>query len=312
MSRAAPPQTATVVASFGRHYAVRGDADGQTLNAVTRGKRGSLATGDRVEIHALGSGQAVIDRVQPRRNEFKRSDVFRTKLIAANIDQAGVVIAAEPPFSEELLLRVLLAAGAERVPIALIVNKHDLAEARAAIEPRIAAYRALGYPVFDCAASADPAATRAALLPWLRGRTTLLLGQSGMGKSTLVNCLVPDAQLRTQAISQALASGRHTTTFTRLFPLPEGDGDGAIIDSPGFQNFGLDHLSASERVHAMPEFAPLLGHCRFHNCTHAEEPGCAIRAAAERGEIDPLRYRLFIRLESEEQAQARRMPGGRG
>lgn len=308
MSRAAVHLAATVVASFGRHYAVRTDADGRTLNAVTRGKRGSLATGDRVDIHELGSGQAVIDRVQPRRNEFKRSDVFRTKLIAANIDQAGVVIAAEPPFSEELLLRVLLAAEAEGVPIALIVNKHDLAGARAAIEPRIAVHRALGYPVFDCAAAADPEGTRRTLGPWLQGRTTLLLGQSGMGKSTLVNCLVPDAQLRTQAISQALASGRHTTTFTRLFPLP-GEGGGCIIDSPGFQNFGLDHLSHSQRVHAMPEFRPLLGHCRFHNCTHDEEPGCAIRAAVEQGEIDSLRYRLFVRLQLEEQAQARRMPG---
>ena len=299
---------ATIVASYGRHFAVRTDDDGATLSAVTRGKRGSLATGDRVRVHPLGSGQAVIDAVDPRRNEFKRSDAFRTKLIAANIDQAGVVIAAEPPFSEELLLRVLLAAEAEGVPIALVVNKHDLADARAAIEPRIAAYRALGYPVFDCAAGNAPDETRSVLLPWLRGRTTLLLGESGMGKSTLVNCLVPDAQLRTQAISQALASGRHTTTFTRLFELP-GDGAGRIIDSPGFQNFGLDHLSESERVHAMPEFRPLLGQCRFHNCSHRDEPGCAIRAAVDAGGVDAIRYRLFLRVAGDGRAQARRAPG---
>ena len=298
---------ATIVASYGRHFAVRSDTDGSTLSAVTRGKRGSLATGDRVRIAGLGSGQAVIDSVAPRRNEFKRSDAFRTKLLAANIDQAGVVIAAEPPFSEELLLRVLLAAEAEGIPIALVVNKRDLGAARAAIEPRIAAYRALGYPVFDCAAGTEPDATRSLLGPWLEGRTTLLLGESGMGKSTLVNCLVPDAQLRTQAISQALASGRHTTTFTRLFQLP--DDAGCLIDSPGFQNFGLDHLSDSQRVHGMPEFRPLLGQCRFHNCSHGDEPGCAIRAAAESGAIDGIRYRLFLRVAAECRAQARRLPG---
>jgi ribosome biogenesis GTPase len=166
----------------------------------------------------------------------------------------------------------------------------------------VAAYRALGYPVFDCAAKAAPDATRAALGPWLAGRTTLLLGQSGMGKSTLVNCLVPDASLRTQEISEALASGRHTTTFTRMFELPGG---GAIIDSPGFQTFGLEHLSDSQRVHAMPELRELLGRCRFSNCTHRDEPGCAIRTAAETGAIDARRYQLFARLVEEARVTAR-------
>jgi len=297
-ARAAP---ALVVASYGRHYVVRLD-DGTTLAAVTRGKRGDVGVGDRVRIAALGSGQAVIDAITPRRNEFKRSDAFRTKLLAVNVDQVAVVIAAHPPFSEELLLRVLVAAEAEGIAAALIVNKSDLAAERAGIEPRIAAYRALGYPVFDCAAKADPDATRAALTPWLAGRTTLLLGQSGMGKSTLVNCLVPDASLRTQAISEALSSGRHTTTFTRMFELP---GAGAIVDSPGFQTFGLEHLSDSQRVHAMPELRPRLGRCRFANCTHRDEPGCAIRAAAAAGEIDARRYELFARLVDEAQLTAR-------
>ena len=285
---------ALVLASFGRHFVVRTE-DGRELAAVARGRRTDIATGDRVAVGALGSGQAVIERTEPRRNEFKRSDAFRVKRIAANLDQVGVVVAPEPPFSEELLLRVLLAAEAEHIAVALVVNKHDLAVARAAIEPRIAVYRALGYPVFDCAAKRAPEQTRALLAPWLRDRTTLLLGQSGMGKSTLVNCLVPDAGLRTRSISEALAAGRHTTTFTRLFALPDAGG-GAIIDSPGFQTFGLEHLSASQREHAMPEFVPLLGRCRFHNCSHRDEPGCAVRAAAESGAIDERRYRLFLRV----------------
>jgi len=291
---------ATVIAGFGRQLLVRNDA-GEQMNAVTRGRNAQVAVGDRVRIAALGSGQAVIDAVDPRRNEFKRSDAARTKRIAANVDQAGVVVAPQPPFSEELLLRVLLAARAEGIPTALIVNKCDLHDARAAIEDRIAVYRGLDYPVLECSARADPEGTRAVLRPWLAGHDTLLLGQSGMGKSTLINCLVPDAGLRTREISEALGSGRHTTTFTRMFALPGAEG-GRIIDSPGFQSFGLGHLSESQRVHAMPEFAPLIGRCRFHNCTHRDEPDCAIRAAADEGRIDALRYRLFVRIADGERA----------
>lgn len=292
-----------MIAGFGRQLLVRSDA-GEQMNAVTRGRNAQVAVGDRVRIAVLGSGQAVIEAVEPRRNELKRSDAARTKRIAANVDQAGVVIAPHPPFSEELLLRVLLAARADAIPVALIVNKCDLREARAAIEDRIAVYRGLDYPVLECSARADPEGARALLRPWLAGRSTLLLGQSGMGKSTLVNCLVPDAGLRTREISEALGSGRHTTTFTRMFELP-GAAGATIIDSPGFQSFGLEHLSESQRAHAMPEFVPLLGRCRFHNCTHRDEPGCEIRAAAADGRIDALRYRLFARIADEARASGR-------
>jgi ribosome biogenesis GTPase len=163
----------------------------------------------------------------------------------------------------------------------------------AAIELRLAVYESLGYPVVRIAAKAEPDATRERLRPLLGGRTTLLLGQSGMGKSTLVNLLVPDAALATQAISEALQTGRHTTTFTRAFDLAGG---GRLIDSPGFQVFGLAHLSTSELEHGLREFEPLLGRCRFHNCTHRHEPGCAIRAAVASGAIDTRRFALYTQL----------------
>jgi len=292
---------AIVAASFGRLFYVRTPGrNAPDRVAVTRGKRTDLCVGDEVEIALIGEDQAVIETLRPRRTLLQRSDRWRSKLLAANVDQIGVVIAGEPPFSEPLLLRVLIAAEAAGIAVALIVNKCDRSEATAAIRPRIDAYRALGYPVLEISAGPAPQETRAALHDWLSSRTTLLLGQSGMGKSTLVNTLVPDAELRTQAISQVLSSGKHTTTFSRLFDVPaEVADDARIIDTPGFQTFGLAHLSDSQRVHAMREFVPLLGQCRFYNCSHRDEPGCAIREAAQAGRIDELRYRLFTRLEAD-------------
>jgi ribosome biogenesis GTPase len=286
---------ATVLAAHGRQFLLRLD-DGGDRVAVTRGRRADVVAGDRVAWRELGAGQAVIEDVLPRANLLRRSDARREKALAANLDQAAVVISGEPPFSEELLVRVLVAAEREGIGCLLLATKADVPHAMAAIEPRLAVYETLGYPVLRIAAKAEPEATRARLAPVLGGRTTLLLGQSGMGKSTLVNLLVPGAALATQAISEALQTGRHTTTFTRAFDL---EGGGRLIDSPGFQVFGLSHLSTSELEHAEREFGPLLGQCRFHNCTHRHEPGCAIRAAVDDGRIDPRRHALYVQLRDE-------------
>jgi len=293
---------ATVEARHGHRLLVLPDG-GARLTAVTRGRRNDLTVGDRVQVRELGAGQAVIESVLPRRNLIQRSDAWRAKPLAANVDQVAVVIAPSPPFSDDLLSRVLIEAGAQDVPVALIANKADLFAASPQIEPRLALYRSLGYPVFAVSARSDPAGCVASLSAWLAGRSTLLTGQSGMGKSTLVNCLVPDAGLRTQAISTALDAGRHTTTFTRLFELP-APLSGRLIDSPGFQNFGLEHLSVSQQQHAMPECRALLGQCRFHSCTHRDEPGCEIRSAVQEGRIDARRYALLLRLHEEAQLSA--------
>lgn len=284
--------TARVLASFGRQFWLRADT-GEELSAVTRGRHADVFVGDRVDCRLLGSGQAVIEQVRSRSNLLRRSDTHRSKALAANLDQAAVVISGEPPFSEELLLRVLIAAEREGIECLLLATKADIPAAMAGIDTRLRVYERLGYPVLRLASKADPQGTVSALQARLSGRTTLLLGQSGMGKSTLVNLLVPGAELRTQTISDALQTGRHTTTFTRAF---EMQGGGWLIDSPGFQVFGLAHLSISEIEHGMREFLPLLGQCRYHNCSHRHEPGCAIQAAVQSGGIDSRRYTLHVQI----------------
>ena len=294
-----------VTAAYGRQFWIAGD-DGSTLACVMRGKRHDAAVGDRVEFRDTGGGGGVIEQVMPRATRFARSDLYRTKLFAANLSRIAIVMAPEPAPSESLLFRALVNAHIEGLPTAIIMNKADLLRAPAAHDParqqretvaaRAALYELLGTPVFRIAAKADPEGARAALAPWLNGETTLLLGQSGMGKSTLVNTLVPDAALATQAISEALGTGRHTTTFVRAFDLAGG---GTIVDSPGFQEFGLAHLSASQLQAAVPEIAQRAGACRFNNCTHREEPACAVRAAVETGEMDARRWQLYLEVEQE-------------
>lgn len=290
----AEPGVARVIAAYGRQFLLDTGPGEPTLRAVARGRRSDCVVGDRVAWRRLNDEQAIIDEVLPRANQVTRSDNFRSKTIAANVDLAGVVISGHPRFDEALLVRILIALEAEDIPTVLVATKQDLDLSRQAVAAREAAYRAIGYPVIGTAAKAQPESLQP-LRERLLGRRTLLLGQSGMGKSTLVNALIPGVEQQTAAISAALTSGRHTTTFTRAFELPQG---GWIIDSPGFQTFEIAHLSRWQMGHAMPEFRPLLGRCRFNDCSHREEPGCSIRAAAEDGRVDTLRYKLFTEIQS--------------
>jgi ribosome biogenesis GTPase len=314
---------AEILASHGRQYWVRELSSaldsaplddmpavqpGKQRLAVTRGRRQDYCVGDQVEIETIGSDQAVINGLESRRNLLKRSDAFRQKLIAANIDQIGYVLAGEPPFSEPLAARVLVAASIASIPITWLVNKSDRVAALACIEPRLKLYRSLGVHTIYLSARDDEPETwlEGTLGSWLNEKTTLLMGQSGMGKSTLINRLVPDADLKTQQWSQALNSGKHTTSFSKCFDLPQPNFSpgSRIIDSPGFQQFGLTHCSRSEIENSLPEWADRAGQCRYHNCKHLQEPGCMIRAATDECMIDAYRYTIWQDLVSEQDRSA--------
>lgn len=285
-----------ITASYGRHYLIELENNGGLLQGFPRGKKNEAAVGDKVICERRSNNQGVIVEILPRHNLLYRSDLFKSKYLAANLDQLLIVLATEPYFSEDLLGRALVAAQANQLTVLIVLNKIDLGAQLANARARLNVYRGLGFEVLETSVCANPEATHEQLAGRLAGQATLLLGQSGMGKSTLVNLLVPEAQAATREISTALKTGKHTTTLTRLYTLPEG---GVLIDSPGFQEFGLQHLSEGTLVRAFAEFQPFLGSCRFYNCRHLHEPDCAVLAALARGEIAPARHALYMQLVTE-------------
>jgi ribosome biogenesis GTPase len=295
-----------VVARFGQRYIVALEAGAGTaaaeVDAVVRGRRNDVVVGDRVRLQQERE-LAVIQSVVPRRNLLFRSDGARVKPLAANVDQVAIVFAIRPAPQEEFVWRALLAARSAGIEALAIHNKIDLDGAPAqAILDGVAAWGVRGLRV---SARADPEGTRAQLRAACAGRSTLFVGQSGMGKSSLLNLLI-DVQVRTGALSRSGSHGRQTTTATRWFD----DGEGrAVIDSPGFQEFGLAHIASDELLALLPDFAAIEGSCRFANCRHVEEPGCRIREAVARGAIRPERYEFFRKLCAGEQDRRRNERG---
>ena len=277
-----------IVAAFGRQYLVR-LADGSLLPCLTRGKKSDVVCGDNVQVKRSGDNQGVIERTEPRTSLLHRSDAYRSKLIAANVSQIIIVVAAEPSFSDEVVTRCLIAAFDQNLSVLIVLNKCDLPIPAAAARRQLEPYRAIGYNVLELSAVQDVSALR----PLLQGHTSVLVGQSGMGKSTLINALLPDAQAATREISTVLDSGKHTTTHAKLYKLDETS---SLIDCPGVQAFGLHHLTLGEIEQGFIEFAQYLGQCRFRDCHHLHEPGCALLEAVAKGKINARRLELFQQI----------------
>lgn len=280
-----------VIAVFGRHYLVE-TKDKITLDCVVRGKRSGVACGDQVEILPTTPGQGVIEKIKPRMTILHRSDAFREKIISANITQIIVVVAAIPSFSEELINRCLIAAESQCIKALIVLNKADMIVPTRSAAVTLSLYQELGYPLIQMSANKDISS----LIPYLKGNVSVLAGQSGMGKSTLINTLIPKAERTIGEISAALDSGCHTTTHTHLYHF---DANSQIIDTPGIQEFGIHHIENESLAWQFIEFRPYIGQCRFNNCRHGHEPDCAIKNATKEGKISERRLAFYQKLKNQ-------------
>ncbi len=291
-----PPTIAVVISAHGRHVVVE-TPEGERVHCHTRGKRSEVVVGDHVRWERSGD-QGVVINIEPRRNILYRQDEWRTKSFAANLDQVLLLVAVEPSFSDAQLTKCIIAAADAEVPAHIICNKTDLPGADLT-RKRLAAYSGSQVDVIPLAIKGQPEAARQTLLPLLRGKVTLVIGASGVGKSSLINLMVPDAEVQVGELSKALSAGKHTTTSTRWYWLnkdPTAPRGTALIDTPGFQQFGLHHVAPDRLASLMPDIQQNATTCKFYNCTHRHEPGCGVVAALARGEISEVRYRFYVEL----------------
>lgn len=294
-----------VIKSTGSWYQVLGD-DGRHYECRIKGKfrtkgirtTNPIAVGDRVEFELEPDQEsAVISALEPRRNYIIRKSINLSKqaqILGANLDQAILVVTlASPPTSLGFIDRFLVTAEAYRVPAALVFNKLDLfsEEGLEILEEYVSIYSELGYPCYEVSALEGTNIDQ--LRDLLRDKVTLVSGHSGVGKSSLINAIAPGSQLRTGSISDWSDKGKHTTTFAEMLPLPFG---GYLIDTPGIRELGIVDIEQAELSHFFPEMRALLNACRFHNCRHVNEPGCAVLDALEAGDIQPSRYESYLSI----------------
>lgn len=288
-----PERPGRVIAHFGRTLDVQADTDQRLYRCHLRANLDALVTGDHVIWRAGGDGGGVVVARSERDNVLERPDARgQLKPVAANIDQILIVFAVEPSPYANLIDRYLVAAESTGIQPVLVLNKVDLLpENGGELRELLARYEALGYPVVTTTTQhidgLEP------LHRQLTGRTSVFVGQSGVGKSSLIDRLLPDQVLRIGDLSVDSRKGTHTTTTARLYPLPAG---GELIDSPGIREFGLTHLNAQQVTEGFVEFREYLGHCRFRDCRHRAEPGCALLTAVERGDIHPQRFASYRRI----------------
>jgi ribosome biogenesis GTPase len=274
----------------------------------------AIAVGDRVRLDEAGSIATVLERksklVRRAPEAHDRGARRREHVVAANVDQLAIVVAAcDPEWRPGFVDRLLVAAEKGALSPLVVVNKVDLAKkrARAALGSALEVYRRLGYRALETSATDGEGVD--ALREAFRDRTTVLAGPSGAGKSSLVNAIEPGLHLATGEVSRATGKGRHTTTAASLLPLAQG---GFVVDTPGVREFGFFDVGAAELAPLFRDFAPFLGRCRFPDCTHTVEPDCAVRAAAEAGEIAPGRYESYLRIRESLPERAALGPGPRG
>ncbi len=291
-------QSGRLIVNYGRAVVVEDDA-GNLHNCIMRRNLGDLACGDRVVFQTSAQNLGVVSALLPRNNVLERPDYSgRLKPLAANLDQLFIVLAPKPEFVPVVVDRFLVAAELSGVEAHLLLNKTDLLGADQALAERLAdklaPYTRMGYPLLQT--SAKTGGGEAELRAGLIGRSSMLVGQSGVGKSSLINHLLPDRDVRVGGLSETSGKGRHTTSTTTLYHLPDG---GELIDSPGVWEFGLPPMDADRLAWAFADIRPHLGHCRFNDCRHRDEPECAVKRAEAEGLISSERLASYFALVAE-------------
>ncbi len=277
--------TGLVVNSYGRNFIV--EIENKTFKATTKSKKNDYVVGDIVNIELINDTQVQIIDVHSRKNLIFRTDQNRSKIIASNVTQLLIVIAIKPNFNIFFLNSCLICAESQDIQPIIIINKIDLAESQQFITEITELYgKKLNYKIVELSALNNCTE----LIPILRNKTSLLIGQSGVGKSTITNQIIPEANTRTHAITKSETSGSHTTTNATLYHV---NNNADLIDCPGLHEFGLYHLDIESLTDYFPEFREFIGKCKFRNCRHTNEPNCAILNASKLGLIDNQRLNYF-------------------